>query len=88
MRRWRRATMAPATAEAWARFCAELDERIRRIRDAEGVDSRETTWRTFSPPLGKAAKLRPLPIGYVGWSATNARTMKRGYHGRVLAREG
>lgn len=61
----------PADVETWARFLAEVDERIRRAR-SEGVSSGEA-WQTFDEPLPDAQPPRLLPVGRVAPWTDNAR---------------
>jgi hypothetical protein len=69
----------PADVETWARFLAEVDERIRRMRIECGHGS--GGWRTFEPPL-KTTQPRLLPVGRVApWT-----DIARDAHGRFRRR--
>jgi hypothetical protein len=66
----------------WARFCRTVEDRIGRIRSAEGVDGRSSDWQTFDLRLPN----RVLPFRPYRSHMRAAPTLPRDARGRLMAR--
>lgn len=51
----------PANAERWARYCAQIEDRIRQVRAEEGHEP----WRTFGTDMSDFGEPLLLPVGPV-----------------------